>query len=182
MAAALVTLAAVAEQQKPGQEFDMEAMAKAWIEFAKLAPQHEAFKHVVGQWKAETTESWPGMDKPNVSTGTAVCRLMMDGRFLQQRYESEYHGTKFRGLGIYGYDKSKKKYFCVWLDNLSTGPTFSEGEYDTESDQLVLEGEVASPMGNMPTRSVIKPVDDDTLTMTYDVAHKTMVTTYTRQK
>jgi hypothetical protein len=181
-------MAAAAEQQKPGQEFDVEDHVKAWTEFAKLAPQHELFKHVVGQWKVETTESWPGMDKPNVSTGMAVCRLMMDGRFLQQRYESDYQGTKFRGLGIYGYDKSKKKYFCVWLDNMSTGLTLSEGEYDKESDQLVLEGEAASPMGKMRTRTVIKPVDDDTLTMDYYVAmpdakeHKAMVATYTRQK
>ena len=110
----------------------------------------------------------------------------MGGRFLEQRYESDYQGTEFRGLGIYGYDKAKKKYVWLWLDNMSTGMMVSEGQYDEESDQLVLVGEGSSPMGKMRTKSAIKPVDENKLIMTYYITmpgaeeHKAMVTTYRR--
>lgn len=188
LAVGLGSVALTAEQEKRGKDFDLEAMEKAWADFAKLAPEHKHFKDVVGEWNVETKETWPGMQKPIVSRGKATFRLMLGGRFLQQRYEPEHEGQKFRGFGIHGYDKAKKKYVSVWLDNMSTGIMVSEGEYDEEADQLVQVGESESPLGKMRLRTVMKAIDDNGFTMSFYVAmpdkkeHKGMVITYTRKK
>ncbi len=116
-----IGVAADDAQEKAEQGPDAAAMAKMMADFAKMTPQHERFKKTVGRWKAESKEYWTDPEQPELSTGSATFKLLMGGRYLQQRYRGEYEGEKFEGLGITGYDKIKKKYVSLWIDNMGTG-------------------------------------------------------------
>jgi hypothetical protein len=177
----------VVAAQQPSQDLTPEAMQKALEEFGKPAPEHENFKDMVGEWKTVTNEQWPGMEGPMVTEGTATFRLIMGGRFLQQRFVAKSGDTTYRGLGLHGYDKTDQQFESVWLDNMSTGMMVSKGQWDESQQALVQKGEANSPFGKMHLKTVLKPVDDDTWTMTFflrqpDGSEKqTMEITYTRQ-
>src|SRR5262249_37412844 len=70
---------------------------------------------------------------PNESEGTMQRKWIFDGRFLAEHYEGKAMGKPFKGLGLLGYDRQKKKYTNVWVDSMSTGIMTSLGTYDPQS-------------------------------------------------
>jgi hypothetical protein len=187
----LVSLGAFAEEGgKPakGEKPSPEAMKKMWAEFAEPGPEHKEMLEMVGRWKAETKDYFDDPDKPTLSEGTATFKPILDGRFIQQDYQCKQDGKTFRGLGVFGYDKAKKKWVSVWLDSMSTGFMVMEGEFDKATETLVETGEMASPIGPMKMKNVIKELDDDRMQMTMylllpgDKEQKVMEILYTRQK
>jgi hypothetical protein len=176
------------EKEKPAAPPDKAAMEKMMEEYATPGPQHEQFKELVGDWKADVKSFWDDPKKPQVSTGSARFRLLMGGRFLQQKLKCQIGGEAFEGLGISGYDKARKKYVSIWIDNMGTGIMQSVGKYDKATDTFTETSESAMPTGKMKVRTVSKPVDKDkfifTMYMTMPGAPETKVLeiTYTRKK
>ena len=68
------------------------------------------------------SSSWmaPGAD-PMVMDGTSENRWVMGGRYLEQRFNGNFMGMPFEGIGYTGYDNVKKQYWGTWMDNMSTG-------------------------------------------------------------
>lgn len=171
------------------QPSDAAAMEKLMVEFAKLAPQHEHFKHLVGSWNTESKSLWGSTDgKPVITKGKATFRVMMGGRYLMQRTKSEMNGEVFEGLGITGFDKVKKKYVGIWIDNMGTGIMPFEGEFNEKTREMVEVGEAASPFGVMKMKMVTKHVNDDkfifsmSITMANGAEMPGVTITYTRDK
>jgi hypothetical protein len=178
------------EPKKEAPNVDSAQFEKLMADFAKLAPQHELFKPVVGHWKTETKSYWenPG-GEPQVTNGTAWFKLMMGGRFVMQYFQSEMKGQKFEGMGIKGYDKVKKKYVGVWVDSMNTSMMPFEGDLDEKTGVMTEWGEAQSPIGPMKMKMVTKAIDVDNFTFTMYMAvpgsrqmMKGMVITYTRDK
>lgn len=175
-------------EKKPGQAPDEAAVEKMMAEFAELTPQHKQFEAAVGRWKAESKSYWADPDRPELSTGSATFKLLMGGRYLQQRYRSKFGGRKFEGLGITGYDKAKKKYVSLWIDNMGTGFMLSEGEYDEATRTATETAESDSPTGKMKLKIISKDIDKDKFVMTMyivqpDGGQRTaMEITYTREQ
>ena len=71
---------------------------------------HTALKAYVGTWKAEIKEWMPGNPEPRLTKGISINKLILGGRFLEQKYVSTAKGEKFEGQGIIGYDNLAKKY------------------------------------------------------------------------
>jgi hypothetical protein len=174
------------KQKKEPQALDRAATEKMWAEYAQPGREHEAFKELVGEWKTETKSYWPGQAEPQTSQSTATFKLIMGGRFVQQEFKGEYNGKPFEGLGIFGYDKAKKKYVSVWLDNMGTGIMLSEGTYDEASKTFTEIGEIESPTGKMREKTVTKDVDKNKFVLTMwmllpgDKEQKVMEIIYTR--
>lgn len=181
--------AGAGEKEKPaGQKPDRAAIEKMMEEFAKPGPQHEEFKELVGQWKAEVKSFWENPKKPEVSTGTSTMKLILGGRYLQQQFRCEMGGQAFEGLGICAYDKAQKKYVSIWIDNMGTGIMHSEGKYDKATGTFTEIGESSSPMGKMKLKMVTKPVNKDKFIFTMRMVMpdgtetKGMEITYTRKQ
>lgn len=185
----------VASQEKPantdpGADAMAEMMAK-WREINAKGPEHERFKESVGQWETQTL-SWVAPDtKPMVSNGTAEFRLILDGRYLEQVFQGECMGEPFIGRGIEAYDRIKKKYISIWMDNMSTSVLVLEGTADESGRVITCLGKADDPLTGQKdkvVKSVARQIDKDKLIFEmYDrlpdgPEYKCMEITYTRKK
>jgi hypothetical protein len=172
-------------EDAPAQPDQVE-LEKLHREFAELAPQHAYFKNFVGRWKAVNKTFMEGASEPVISEGTTSYRLLLGGRYLQQKYDSDFMGTPFEGVGISGYDKTKKKYVGLWIDNHSTAFLNTEGEYDEETRTMMEVGTASTPMGPVGFKMTHQWTDKNTMISTmYMVGEdgsetKHMEITYTR--
>ncbi|MCH7870636.1 MAG: DUF1579 domain-containing protein, partial [Planctomycetes bacterium] len=175
-----------------GQKADVQKMspeAQAWEKAAAPNENHRRLNYAVGKWNC-TVKMWePGAEQPGVSKGTDVSKWILGNRFLATEFEGSYMGQQFSGRGIGGYDNINQRYFNVWVDTMSTGPTTETGTYDESAKTFTFTGEFNSPMGSkMYSRTVIKIVSDDKhiLTMYHgETAEKltnAMELTYDRDK
>ena len=112
----------------PAMSAEEKAMQDAWMKFATPSEGHRKLEGMAGTWDAEVT-TWMG-PQPEKAKGVAENRLVLGGRFLEQRFKGEMMGQPFEGLGYTGYDNHKKKYVGTWMDNMSTAVMVSEGTYD----------------------------------------------------
>ena len=123
---------------------------------------HKALEPLVGNWTAEV-KSWmtPGAP-PTVSQATAKSTWVMNGRFVQQEFTGDFMGKPFRGVGLTGYDNTKKKYSNVWIDDMHTSMFTSEGE--GENNVITLEGNYDCPITDrkdLPMKQVLLIVSQD---------------------
>jgi hypothetical protein len=162
----LVVPADAAEDgQEAGEPPDPAAIAKLLAEFQSLAPEHENFKDMVGQWKIDAEYYWHNPEVPKRTQASASFKLLLGGRFVQHNFRDSVDGVPFEGIGIYGYDKMKNKFVGIWIDNMGTGMMHTTGEMD-EAGNVVEHGESAMPQATMKLKMVSTPVKDDKFTYT----------------
>jgi hypothetical protein len=163
-------------------------MMARWMEMNAKGPEHERFKDAVGTWKT-VMKMWMAPDAPpQVSEGTAEFKLLLDGRYLQQMYKCD--AQQFEGVGIEGYDRMRKKYVSIWMDNMSTGIYMSEGTADASGKVFTYFGKMDDIMTgerDKIAKSIARTIDDNKLVFEMydrrpDVGEfKTMEITYTRE-
>lgn len=128
----------------------------------KPGPEHKLLATMAGTWSANV-RSWFGPGEPKESKGTMVRKMIMGGRYLHEKFEGDFAGMKFQGLGISGYDANKKKFVSAWIDNFGTGISTMQGSYDAEAKSFTFLGEEDNPAmgGKMKMRDVLKIISDD---------------------
>src|SRR5690242_19543207 len=106
------------DNKKPEAAGGMSAdQAAAMAKLGAPGPEHEALKPMVGTFNAEVSMSaMDGSGKMESSKGIMTNEMVLDGRYLQSRYDS----SDMKGIGFMGYDNSKKKYVATWMDTMST--------------------------------------------------------------
>jgi ABC-type sugar transport system ATPase subunit len=135
--------------------------------------------------------------KPQESTGTAVRKSIMGGRYVTMDVSGNMQmpdetgkmkEVQFKGMGIEGYDNVKKKFVASWIDNMGTGMEFSEGTYDPATKTFTYSMEM-EPMPGMKTqvREVIKVADNSHMMLEWyenqgGQEKKTMEINYTKKK
>lgn len=174
---------AFGQDKKP----DARELEKAFREFATPGKEHEYFKRLAGRWDAVVTSYYGNPNKPVKSKATSSFRVIMGGRFLQQRVQGEVAGMKFEGQGWLGYDNAKKKYVGAWIDNTSTGIMQTEGTYDPKTQTLTEVGTSSSPIGPMKMKTVSRFADRNNFTQTMYLItkqgeRKMLEVAYTRAK
>src|SRR5262245_22818450 len=145
------------ETQKSGMGMSPEQM-EAWNKVASPGPAHEVFKAVVGDFKADVTIFMPD---PHKSTGIMRNRLVLGGRYVENRYEGD--GGCVAGVGFMGYDNSKQKYTGLWMDTMSTMIMASQGSIDASGKVITMTAEVDCPShgGKHLSRNVTTIIDND---------------------
>jgi hypothetical protein len=109
--------------QDEGKEKPGGGMAKP--EHLKLTQEHEDFEKMVGKWSSTWEFSMP---MPSKGTGTATSKLILDGRFVRQDYESSMMGRPWQGILHLGYDPADKEFISVWMDSMSPAMSVSRGK------------------------------------------------------
>ncbi len=132
---------------------EMQAQMAKMKEYSTPGPEHEILKAFEGEWNV-SIRSWmkPG-DKAETSTGTSSIKWTLDGRFLKQKFKSTWMGQNFEGIGFVGYDKLKKEYVSVWLDNMATGMYQASGQYNPKTRTLSDTGSASCPMTGEKNRA-----------------------------
>ncbi len=130
----------------PGQEREMSAEEKAWMEAGTPGKHHEVLNVLAGQWDAEF-KIWMDPDQePMVSRGTVTREWILDGRFLHETVEATSDVGTFRGIGFLGYNNIDGQYEIAWMDTMSTAIVFEKATYDPEKKILKFRGSHRDPL------------------------------------
>jgi hypothetical protein len=172
-------------------------MMKQMMELAKLNENHKLLADFDGSWNYTVTMWMSPGAPPTKSTGTAIRKSIMNGRFFQMDVtgtmkmpgeDGKMKNFEFKGHGVEGYDNVKKKFVGTWMDNMGTGIMMSEGDYDPASKAFTYTSEM-EPMPGMKTKvkEVLKFTDKNHMTFEwYEDRNgqevKTMQIDYTRKK
>jgi len=183
---AVVTLPSIAQDNKDAKDSGRKATEKKpaegdmmamMMEMAKPGENHNRMQEMAGTW-TYAVKWWMSPDAPPTeSSGTAVVRSVMDGRYLVGDHTSKMQipgpdgkmtDMEFKGMSLEGYDNVKKKFVASWIDNMGTGIMNSEGTYDAMAKTLTYYAEY-EPMPGMKTkmRQVVKIADKDHHTMEF---------------
>jgi len=128
----------------PGPEELMKAMA----ETGQPGPEHEKLKALEGNW-TYSAKLWMDPSQPAVKTnGTIERRLILGGRFLEEKYNGEGFDGKpgFEAFALIGYDKAQGKYTMTWACNMGTGVARGEGTADASGKKLTFETKSFCPL------------------------------------
>jgi hypothetical protein len=177
--------------KKPAEQTagpDEKAMMEKWLQVATPSAGHKALEPVVGTWDAKMTMWMAPGAPPQESTGTGENKWVLGGRFVEQRYEGNFMGQPFSGVGYTGYDNFKKKYVATWMDTMGTMIMVSQG--DAAGKTLTMSSTIDDVITGKSTavKSEIKIVDADHHTMemwgpdSTGKPFKTMEIVYTRKK
>ncbi len=117
-------------------------------------------------------------------------QMILGGNFLQESYRGEFFGQTFTGLGVTGFDATKKKFVSNWCDSMSTSMTNMQGAYDPAKKTLITHGDDLTPGGKkMKARDVLRIIsaDEQVLEMYRQpegvpAEYKIMEVTYKRSK
>ena len=172
-------------------------MMKQMMELSQLNENHKLLAQLVGKWRF-TVQMWmaPGAP-PSKSSGTAVTKSIMGGRYLVSNATSQMHmpgpdgkmqAMTFKGMGIDGYDNVQKKFVSTWIDSVGTGIVLSTGTYDAATKTFTYNTEEEMVPGTKTkVREALKIVDKDHHTLEWyedrgGAEVKTMEIDYTREK
>ena len=174
LALALALPAPAEEPKAPAKETKPAAKAaapspeeamKAWAAYMTPGEPHARLAKLAGSWTAKV-KSWSDPGKPPEET-TATCefRMVLGGRFLEQRFEGSMMGQPYSGIGFTGYDNVKKKYEAFWTDSAGTGMLLMTGTPDKGGKKTVYTGSMLDPISGkkVALRSVDAEVDADNL-------------------
>lgn len=184
----LAASVAMAKDKKTEKSKDPQAMMEIYTKLAAPGEQHKQLASLAGSWTTKTKE-WMEPNKPPVeSTGSAEMKILLDGRFLQQKLTGQMMGQPFSGIEITAYDNLLKRYVTNWMSTMGTGIFTMEGTASTDGKTITLKGQHAEPGGGfMKHRAIWKIVDSNTQTFDMYGAHpgekewKMMEMTYTRK-
>jgi len=168
----LIASSGLAKEKKQQKQMDPQAMMELWKKAATPGEPHKMFATLAGSWTT-TTKEWMEPGKPPTeSAGTAEMKMLLDGRFLYQEYDSQMMGQPFSGIGIDGYDNMRKRYVTAWMDTMGTGIFIMEGTASPDGKTITLKGSHPEPGGgHMTHRAVWKIVDDNNQTFDMYGAH-----------
>lgn len=159
------------EGDHPGKKFVEQRMAEmgqdpmqAWMEAGTPGLAHEILAISAGEWDA-VNRVWmaPGAE-PMESTASASMELVMDGRFVKTRYEGSIMGAPFTGMGLMGYDNTRKLFTSLWIDSMSTSMSMAYGSLDETGTILTFVGTMDEPTTGEIGKSykqVLRMIDED---------------------
>ena len=126
----MLVLAAGLGARASAKEPDPAAMIAAYEKAAAPGEPHKTLQRMVGKWEVEM-KSWmaPGQP-PSESKGSAEVKPILGDRFVEMKLSTTFMNKPFDGVGVTGYDNTKKKYVGTWMDSMSTGILRSEGTAD----------------------------------------------------
>jgi hypothetical protein len=151
-------------QERKGMQDMMENFKK----LARPGAPHKLLAGLEGSWTTRTTAWMGGADRPPVeTTGTCEQKMILGGRYLEQTYAGEMMGESFTGINLVGFDNQRQKFVSTWIDTMSTGIYYFEGEASADGKSITQEGNYNDPdKGPTIWRSVTRFVDANTLEYT----------------
>lgn len=167
LACAVAAVPARAEEKKaeakPAAGAPSPEEMKAWTAFMTPGKEHAFLAKSAGSWTAKV-KSWMDPSQPPEETeGTMETKVVLGGRYIEDKYEGNMFGQPFSGIGVTGFDNFKKKYVSTWIDSAGTGILMMTGSLDKSGKVLTMTGTMDDLMTGKPMkfRSVSTHVDDD---------------------
>lgn len=149
----------------PPMSPEQQQMMEAWQKASTPGEAHQRLaEQFEGTWDTRQTMWMDPSAPPQIDSGRSVNTAVFGGRQLRMDFKGAWMGQAFEGVGYSGYDNVKGKYTSSWMDSMSTGTFFAEGDYDAASRVYTYRGEMPDPMKPgtvVPIRNVVRVVDKD---------------------
>ena len=151
-----------------GQQPPTEAQMRAMLEKTQPTVQHQELASLAGRWTQEITYRMGG-GQTITTTGTAVNRMILGGRFLVSESSSTAPpgapaGTAMETMRIYGFDRRVNQFTIIELDSMGTYWVSAAG--GKNDSMILMSGESLDDHGGKPeTRKfdmVLRVIDPDT--------------------
>jgi len=128
---AVMPLFGMQDSKKPAAQppMDEKAAMEMMMKMATPGEAHKKLEVLVGNWNVKNTMWMDPSKEPTVSEGSSEHKWVLGGRFLEQKFEGQFMGMPFSGLGYTGYDNYKKKYVGVWMDTAGTAVMNTTGSF-----------------------------------------------------
>ena len=140
---------------------------KKWMEYMTPSDVHKMMAKSDGEWSEEIT-MWMDPNAP-AQTMHATCfnKMILGGRYQESVHTGEFGGMPFEGRSITGWDNARKIIFSTWIDNMGTGLTYMEGNWNPATQSIEMKGKMTDPMTGAVSdiREVLKFIDDNTQVM-----------------
>lgn len=161
LAAALLT---DAESLKAQSQEEM----KLWMEFMTPSDMHKMVASWDGEWKEEMTVWMDPAAPPQQMEASCVNKMIMGGRYQEARHTGNFGGMPFEGHALLAWDNALKKFQSTWIDNMGTGLTFMDGQWDAATRTIGFKGIMTDPMTGKPStiRQDLRIVDENTQELT----------------
>lgn len=148
-----------------GKENLMETqeMMEIYRKVATPGAPHSLLAGMAGSWTTRG-RCWmePGQP-PFESSGHSEQEMVLDGRFLAQKFTADMMGSPFTGLGFCGYDNHTGKYVSTWMDTMGTAIMYFEGTASADGRTITQTSRYNDPVqGPMTWRSVTHVIDHNT--------------------
>ena len=141
-------------------------MEKMMTELAKPGEHHTWLTAQAGEYDVAMKTYGPGGVQE--AKATATVKMVLGGRFQEQRFNGTVHGKPFEGFGMTGYDNLKKEFVNYWFDTMGTAPSVARGQRSADGKVMTLTGSWDMPGGAMPFSMVttVKSEKEMTFKMT----------------
>jgi hypothetical protein len=136
----LSALASAQGAKSPAKQPSFEEQLKR----TRPGPEHEQLASYAGAWDIEVKLG--GGPAALVYQGTADCRMIVGGRFLQIEYRGQGKAGNTEGTFIVGFDSRHKRYAIVAIDNFGTYFVTSQGRRDESTRKIKMLGTDDDPM------------------------------------
>lgn len=157
----LFSLSLFAQDKSDPKQAEMMQKMQA---YSTPGPEHKHLAEYAGNWNY-TSKFWMSAEaKPEESKGTAVNKMILGGRYLEQQVKGKTMGQNFEGRGLMGFDNVTKTYQEIWIDNMGTGIMTSTASYDPAAKTMTETGEYTCPVsesGKAKFRAETKMMDKD---------------------
>jgi hypothetical protein len=140
-----------------------------WMKYSLPGEHHKAMEPMLGKWEY-TSKIWMDPAQPPMeSPGTIEYKSILDGRYIVGKYRGTMMGEPFEGTDIMGYDNFRGEYVTIWLDNHSTAPMITRGQFDPATKKITMMGKADDMMTgrrDAPIRTVTDVSNPDRTTFT----------------
>ena len=129
--------------------------------------QHKKLGQLAGSWEV-SLKMWMDPTKPpQESKATSTSKMIMGGRYLEEKVKGSFGGMEFLGQGITAYDNVQKKYSYAWIDNMGTAISMATGSYDADKNTYTYLGEETDPVTakKQKNKMVTHVIDKDSYEM-----------------
>lgn len=140
---------------------------KKWMDYMTPSEVHKMMAQSDGEWNEEV-QMWMDPNAPAQSMKmSCVNKMILGGRYQESTHTGEFGGMPFEGHSVTGWDNARKIIFSTWIDNMGTGLTYMEGNWNEATKSIEMKGKMTDPMTGAITdiREVLKFVDDNTQIM-----------------
>lgn len=138
----------------------------------EASEQNQILAALVGDWDYDLN-FWSKKGAPaQMSTGYTTNKMIFNNRFLSLETSVPLNiggqNIPYNAIGYLGYDRIKKAFTSVWLDDNHTSMTTGTGQYDKKNNALEQKGKLMFPLldKERPYRSEIAFTSSDTYKVT----------------
>lgn len=139
-------------------------MMKNWQAYATPGEMQKWMASSNGTWNGKVLLWHKSGMAPDSSNSTSVNKMIMGGRYQVSNFTGNMMGMPFEGMSIMAYDNAKKVYISTWIDNMGTGISTMEGNWDAATKTMTMTGKMVNAGrgdgSEVVARQVFRVIDD----------------------